>query len=302
MKKSLIFILILSVSLFYGCSSGDHKAESRYVYSDSGVDTEVWITIPAGEFFEGQHKHPTDVDYDYEIMATDVTNAQYARFLNKALEQGAIKVADNGVTGYYPGEKFDGFKHEFEITAGDKLLMPLGEKGLHIKFNEGRFSVDKGYENHPVTLVTWFGANAYAQFYGWRLPTEVEWEKAARGTDDRAYPWGNEISPEYANYYSSQNIFRKIFGAPVFTTPVGYYNGENHDGFQTRDGRSPYGLYDMAGNVWNWTGDDYRYTHLRYMRGGSFLNYENNLRIWARNSAGPDYYDIDVGFRCVRDL
>jgi formylglycine-generating enzyme required for sulfatase activity len=83
---------------------------------------------------------------------------------------------------------------------------------------------------------------------------------------------------------------------------VGYYNGRQYDNYSTEDAKNPYGLYDMAGNVWQWTGDIYKDTHLRYMRGGSFSNYEYNLRVWARNSAGPDYCDINVGFRCARDV
>ena len=182
---------------------------------------------------------------------------------------------------------------EFNRAADDEIL--------RIMYDGERFSVIKGFENHPMVMVTWFGANAFCEFYGLRLPSEFEWEKAARGTDERAYPWGDEIAHNQANYYSNRHLFRKMFGENVPTTPVGYFNGRTYGGHETTDGKSPYGLYDMAGNVWEWMGDDYHDTHLRYMRGGSSANYEYNLTVWARNSAGPNHYGINIGFRCARD-
>jgi len=173
---------------------------------------------------------------------------------------------------------------------------------MRIQFGGNEFSVVKGYENHPVTFVSWFGANAYAEFYGWRLPSENEWEKAARGTDERTFPWGEDISSNVANYLSSHNLFEKIFGEQITTTPVGFFNGKTHDGFETINNASPYGLYDMAGNVWQWCGDDYPDVHYRYMRGGSRSNYEYNLFVWARNSAGPEFYSMYIGFRCARGV
>lgn len=297
-----LIILAFSLLLLSGCSAqnpGDHNAEIPYV--DTGINSDSWVVIPAGDFLKGQHNHPMKVDYDYEIMVTDVTNRQYARYLNEALISGSVKIVDNQIVGYYPGDKFDGYNHEVEITAGDWLHHPINQPGSRLLYDEGKFAVVKGFENHPVVMITWFGAKAYADFYGWRLPTEIEWEKAARGADARVYPWGNEIARNQANFYSSKNLLSKVFGSRILTTPVGYYNGRTYDGYETVDSKSPYGLYDMAGNVWQWTGDDYPYLHLRYMRGGSEANYEYNLRTWARNSAGPDFQGINIGFRCARD-
>ncbi|OGO16791.1 MAG: hypothetical protein A2Z14_06955 [Chloroflexi bacterium RBG_16_48_8] len=129
----------------------------------------------------------------------------------------------------------------------------------------------------------------------------MEWEKAARGTDGRPFPWGDEIEPENANFYSSQDPFEKIVGGMGDTTPVGFYNGKTYDGYETIDWPSPFGLYDMAGNVWQWTGDVYEYQHDRYMRGGSKMEYEYNLRVWTRNNTTPVYHSPNVGFRCVRE-
>jgi formylglycine-generating enzyme required for sulfatase activity len=248
----------------------------------------------------GQHTHETLVDYDFEIMVTDVTNTQYARFLNLALSAEEVNIAGNQILGHYPGDEFHGYRHEQEIRAGNYLLIPLDDAGIRLVFDRQNFLAIPGYENHPMVMVSWFGAKAYCEFYGWRLPTEVEWEKAARGTDGRAYPWGDGIQRENANFYSSHDIFEKISGKGGNTTPVGYYDGKKRGDYQTIDSPSPYGLYDMAGNVWQWTGDVYQGQHYRYMRGGSKDNYEYNLRVWTRNSAAPTYYSPAVGFRCVR--
>ncbi|MEN8191956.1 MAG: SUMF1/EgtB/PvdO family nonheme iron enzyme [Bacteroidota bacterium] len=293
---SLIFVFSIS------CTAQEYVPIEEIKFISTGIDSEAWVKIPAGEFLKGQHRHETIIEKEYEIMVTDVTNAQYVQYLNDALAKGTIKVEADTVSGYYPGEPFDGYKHEFEISAGNKLYLNLVEPGIRIKYESETFSVIKGFENHPVTFVTWFGANAYAQFNGWRLPTENEWEKAARGTDERTFPWGEEISANVANYLSSHNLFEKIFSEQITTTPVGFFNGKTYDGYETIDNKSPYGLYDMAGNVWQWCGDDYPDVHYRYMRGGSRSNYEYNLFVWARNSAGPGFYSMYIGFRCARDV
>ena len=81
--------------------------------------------VPAGEFVLGQHEERGMVDKPYEIMVTDATNAQYARYLNEALTQGTVKIQGDQIVGYYPGDPFHGHKHEKEITAGDWLHVPL---------------------------------------------------------------------------------------------------------------------------------------------------------------------------------
>ncbi len=301
MRKTLFICCFLVMVLILSCGSPDHRSsENTTQFVDTGVNPNTWALIPAGEFYRGQHAHETMVDYDYEIMVTDVTNQQYAAYLNTALGQGLIKIDEDSVSGNYPGEHFDGHKHEFEYTAGDYIHLPLGKAGQRIHFQSGKFTVSQGFENHPVVMVSWFGAKAFADFHGWRLPTEIEWEKAARGTETWAYPWGDDIARNQANYYSSHDLFHRMFSSSTITTPVGFFNGRTYDDYQTKAGQSPFGLYDMAGNVWQWTADDYHDTHLRYLRGGSQANYEYNLRVWARNSAGPDHFGINIGFRCVR--
>jgi formylglycine-generating enzyme required for sulfatase activity len=300
MKLVLIF-LVLSILLLVSCTPSD-VSTTPSPRINTGIDSDSWVLIPAGEFLMGLHDHETDLDYNYEIMVTDVTKAKYAEYLNAALSSASVKIVADRIVGYYPGDEFRGYEHEEEIEAGDWLYIPLDDPGLRLNFDGESFSSMPGYENHPMTLVTWFGAKAYCEFYNWRLPTEEEWEKAARGEDARPFPWGDGIEPNRANYYSSHDIFEKIVGGLGDTTPVGFYNGQSYEGFSTLDSPSPYGLYDMAGNVWQWTGNVYDNQHYRYMRGGSKDNYAYNLRVWTRNSAGPNYYSPGVGFRCVRDL
>ena len=311
-------ILAVTILLLAACAPSSSIGAVKPPYIDTGVDSESWALVPAGEFPYGQHDHMTSVDYDYEIMITDVTNAQYARFLNQALADGTLHIGaveveagenvslHEGVYAYYPGDPFHGYEHEEEIKAGDKLYVPF-EEGLRLAFDQETetFAAIPDYANHPMTMVTWFGANAYCQYYGWRLPTEIEWEKAARGVElvngrGLPFPWGTEIEGNNANFYSSFDLFEKMFGKLGNTTPVGFYNGKTYDGYQTLPSASPYGLYDMAGNVWQWTGDDYPDQHYRYMRGGSFYSYAVDLRVWKNNSAHPSYYSPQVGFRCAR--
>ena len=299
--KRTVLSLLLMILFLAGCSTANPSQDTASLTYDTGADPDAWARIPAGEFLYGLHEHETMVEHDYEAMVNTVTNAQFADYLNEALKTGSIEIIGNEIVGYYPGDEYHGGRHEEKIAEGDYLHVPLSETGLRIESVDGNFVPLPGYENRPMVHVTWFGAQEYCEFNSWRLPTEVEWEKAARGTDNRAYPWGDDIGPENANYYSSHDVFEKTFGKAGDTTPVGLYNGGSYDGFETVDSPSPYGLYDMAGNVWQWTDDVYEGQHYRYMRGGSKANYAYNLRIWTRNNATPEYNSPSVGFRCVRD-
>jgi serine/threonine-protein kinase len=142
----------------------------------------------------------------------------------------------------------------------------------------------------PVTQVNWNEARAFCAYVGGRLPTEEQWEKAARGNSGRDYPWGNDLDCSRANWGNFDNegpCAGKNPGRPV---AVGSYP----------QGASPYGVLDMAGNVWEWVADRYnRDPSRRVVRGGSCCSYFVEPRAANRNAWDPSYRDADLGFRCV---
>lgn len=243
------------------------------------------ILIPAGEFLMGsdpakdkdaqtdeQSQHKLYLP-DYSIAKTPVTQAQYAAFIK--------------ATG------------RSEPNYGADWAKPYNWRGQ---------TPPPGKGNHPVVLVSWHDAVAYCRWLAevtgkpYRLPTEAEWEKAARGPDGRIYPWDNGWDKQQCN--TSE-------GGKGGTTPVGTYPG----------GASPYGLLDMAGNVWEWTislwgknagKPEFKYPYvsidgrenlgagdeiLRVLRGGSWLNNLDGARCAYRFRLNPYRWDNYLGFR-----
>ena len=193
----------------------------------------------------------------------------------------------------------------FGVAAGD-----LGAGGQ----NHGGGTANS--DDYPLLGVNWDSATAYCNWLSaktgkkYRLHTEAEWEKAARGADQRKYPWGNEIDHSYANFV----------GASSFDTGqlVGYYDGSKHGELQTHNGASPYGAMDMAGNVMEWCQDWYSRDYYsvspkknpkgpetgayKVLRGGTFFEEAFDLRTYARESAWPSLAEHRmIGFRAARE-
>jgi len=243
----------------------------------SEKDDMTMVFVPAGEFEMGskhgyEDESPVHTVYlgAFWVDQTEVTNNMFAEFLNSEGNQ-----------------KEDG-----------KNWLDAGDVDTRISNLDDIWQSDHVYADHPVVEISWYGANAYCAWVGRRLPTEAEWEKAARGDDGRTYPWGEEISCSRANYSGCDQFPR--------TSPVGYY-GEM--------GASLYGADDMAGNVWEWVADWYEGNYYaeapyrnptgpdsgdyRVIRGGSWINNEGNARSANRNNFNPTDSYNNVGFRCA---
>jgi formylglycine-generating enzyme required for sulfatase activity len=255
-------------------------------------DSSMMVLVPAGAFWMGSSENDVGAEADekpqhlvtldsFYIDQHEVTNAQYASFLNAA---------------------GDGTQ--------ERLWLALEAETVRIHQKEGSWRADDGYESHPVTQVSWYGAEAYCHWAGKRLPTEAEWEKAARGADQRIYPWGNEFDGTRLNFC---DINCDIAEWKNTQWSDGYAQTAPVDSYA--DGKSPYGALNMAGNVWEWVADRYdanyyaispsiapqgpstgdRYVH----RGGSWDSTEWFVRVAERYAVPAPHRVNTVGFRCA---
>jgi len=254
------------------------------------------VLIPAGDFFMGtpesssfarteRPRHKVFLDAFF-MDKFEVSNEKFVHFLNS-----------------FKGN-FAPASREKWIVIRDDLAAPGKEDWwpAEIVSDGVMYKPAAGFEKYPVTSVSWFAAEAYCKWRGGRLPTEAEWEKAARGgLSDKIYPWGDEL-PTYGIVLG--NTWRNnYYAAPVERIDTYLPNG--------------YGLYHTAGNVSEWCSDWYNDTYYqispssnpkgpdsgksRVVRGGSWASDTSSTRVASRNYSQPHFLNSGVGFRCAKN-
>ncbi len=312
MKKN--FLLLLSIYLLTACQSAATPFPSTATFAQENTSTQVPVTFTPETTSTSV---PTATPVTLKISPTDGMTQLFIPAgtvkmggLDVLLENDEIPAHDVTLDAFWVDQ--------VEVTNGMYgLCVQAGVCRLPVKLNSdnrGDYFGNPEFQDYPVIQITWYDANTYCHWAGRRLPTEAEWERAARGDDMRTYPWGGE--PPNDQNSNANNTVGDV-------TRVGSY----------AEGASPFGVLDMAGNVWEWIADYYsgRYyeespyinptgpdngglEHLRVIRGGSFQDNLFNLRISNRGyEVGPDpsalpnedaHYgrsSVKIGFRCASD-
>ncbi len=300
------------------------------------------VLIPGGEFVMGDH-HDSNSDAlplhevklgVFYISKYEITNRQYCDFLNSGISTGAIKIADGIVYDITDVERRFPFFDTHSFAAGSQI--DYSGEVFSVRIKDG----DVDMSDHPVVHVSWYGAAAFCNWRsakegldgcynlaswecdltknGYHLPTEAQWEYAARGGEYSPYyrfPLGDEMNGSMANYWSSGHAFEK--GDFPWTTPVGYYDGNQEP--EGGDMSNGYGIYDMDGNVQEWCNDWYASGYgsanlvsnpmgpskgsFRVLRGG-FWRGSGYLWHYCRNAFRyrdkPFYRYDSVGFRIAK--
>jgi len=262
----------------------DMEDEDMDVFNDDDilpVDDAIMVTIPAGTFFMGCNNAVDDECTGEEEPYHEIILSEYSIDKYEVSVSNFRKCITSGNCNNMNSEK----PHFNTISDDEACNIGASDR-----------------ENHPANCVSWYGAEIYCEWLGKRLPTEAEWEKAARGTDGRKYPWGND------NLSCDNAVVNDGCGTGT-TMPVG----------SKPDGASPYGVEDMVGNVWEWVYDWYdeyyyavspdedptgpEFGEYRSLRGGSWLdNYDktSDRRASARSKHYPNLRHAARGFRCAK--
>ena len=368
MKNAIIFTILLGSGLVYSCFShrgnvvvkNEHEIiscenilPSRFGRIDTvhsyaqNSSTENMVWIPGTQIVLGATDdegrmdeypaHKVVID-GFWIDATEVTNAQFKKFVDAT---GYITTAEKApeweeIKKQLPEGTVK--PHDSLFVAASLVFNPPGEmsstadapdwwswkQGANWKQPNGVGSSIKGKENYPVVHISWNDAMSYCKWSGKRLPTEAEWELAARAGDDHnVYPWGDE---DVESGKPKANTWQGRF-------PFQNSNWDKFYGLAPVKSYSPnrYGLYDMAGNVWEWCSDWYHPDYFqelndkivtnpkgpdksydpvessipkKVVRGGSFMcnaSYCKGYRVTARMKTSPDTGLENTGFRCVKD-
>ncbi len=289
---AVIAALVLLLTSGHGHAAGQDEAKRA-----AGM-----APVPAGEFLMGSPGGTTNLFESYPATETprhevyldsfmidkyEVTNREFAEFLNA-------------------GRRAPGFAEKREQWVVIRNDLEKQEKAdwwpTEIEEDGGTYAPVPGFGKYPVLSVSWYAADAYCRWAGKRLPTEAQWEKAARGgLAKKDYPWGNEIP-------TGGVIFKRAWQNNAYPAPAAEVGNYYPNG---------YGLYDMAGNVSEWCSDWYDPAYYqrspskgpkgpetgfqKVVRGGSWANAAPFLRVAYRNSSTPESLNSGVGFRCVKD-
>jgi formylglycine-generating enzyme required for sulfatase activity len=344
--RRLLILALAAFAVAYGATAYWRAGHADRAARPPSAAPPGMVWVPGGEFMMGTDSelgwpdekpaHPVRVD-GFWMDATEVTNAQFREFVEATgyvTTAEKIPTVEEIMSQVPPGtpepapEMLVAGSLVFTSPDGPVTLDDFSQwwswmPGANWRHPEGPDSTLAGRDNHPVAHVSWFDAMAYAKWAGKRLPTEAEWERAARaGLPRMDYCWGNNPPNDQ---HPQANIWQGEF--PAKNTEI--------DGFsRTAPVKSfppnGYGLYDMAGNLWEWCGDWYDrtlherlaeqgvavnptgpeqtidprqpFTTLRVQKGGSFLCHESyclRYRPSARHGGAPDTGMSHVGFRCV---
>ena len=269
MNSTRTLFLLLTLSVFTAISQTQTTPVGTNPF-------QTMASVSAGDFVMGSNNGPDDEKPKHRVFVKSflidvlpVSNADFAKFLNA-----------RGLKNHLGESFYDDDDRDARIHQQNSL-----------------WQADRGYATHPVNEVSWVGARDYCAWLNKRLPTEAEWEKAARGTDARKYPWGN----------SKPDQTRALYGAA-------YNSSAPVDAFP--EGASPYGVLDLSGNQWEWVASAYRpYPYsaddgrenqtpgpIRSTRGGGHDSSEDELTTTQRGrnlSRNPKAGHHNIGFRCA---
>ena len=306
----LISLLVIAISgnfALAACPSADLTGDCFVDFNDFAMMAAQWpatdfndVAVMANQWLlEGVPIDPCNLVWVYiddpgvpghegftgYMSKYETTNAQYCEFLNAAKSDGMIRV-------YYSSV------YAVSDTSHSQIYCKLcrrSSSSSQITYSGGVFSVRSrdGYDmaHHPVVAVGWYGATAFCNYYGYRLPTEWEWQAVADYDGSYTYGCGTIINQSNANYYDSGHCNPLNLSSYPYTSPVDYYSSYG------------YGMNDMAGNVWELTsscyyaGCDYSY---RVLRGGGWTGSDSNCTVSDRSHYYPTYTSGPYGFRVCR--
>jgi serine/threonine-protein kinase len=288
-KDNMVLVCVPAGEYRMGATDGSFEwvLEDCMADGSSRQDCESW-------YGDERPLHAVDLDA-FWIDQTEVTNDMFAQFVS---ETGHITDAEQRgkSRAFIPSENI------IDDVTGADWRHPLGPSSNILDLGD-----------HPVAQMSWNDAAAYCEWAGRRLPSEAEWEKAAKGSDNRMFPWGNSgVAGDLLNL-ADRNLEHNWSDSSIddgytYTAPVGSYPA----------GVSPYGAFDMAGNVWEWIADWYRADYYanspyanpegpesgdnkRLQRGGGWYSLGRQSRTTFRQWNRPNVSDGSVGFRCVID-